>query len=202
VFGLISQYRSQVYDAFGTVPKERILEVVDALLRVHRRQGNVFVLCPPEDSADRSPCAYELAQGIGAGPFDFRVVRLYGAPGDIVSWQNDWAYEDIYAEQLRGRVGHGDALIAISRQGRALGMARALHAARRAGATAIAIVGFAGGALKDEADICLHVRSDQADRVEDVQTMLVHTLCVALRRLLSPAPDGRSPSSEVAGAVP
>lgn len=194
---LIHQYADEVHDALQNVPEGRIMEGAQALLAVHRRRGTVFVLCPPEESDSVNHFVRELASGIGVGPFAFRLVRLYGSPAQVVAWQNDWAYEDIYAEQMRGVIRRGDAVIAISRRGENLNMVRALQAARRAGATTIAIVGYDGGLMKDVADIVLHVPAHQAEQVEDAEAMLEHVLCITLRRLLGQVRSEAVPSEAV-----
>ncbi len=194
----ISRYREEVHRAAETVPADQVMAAAQALRDVQRRRGTVFVLCPPDDAGSVSHFVSELEQGIGAGLFQFRLVRLYGAADQVIAWQNDWAYEDVYAEQLRAQVRAGDAVIAVSRRGQSLGMARALRAARRSGATALVVVGCDGGELMDLADVCLHVRSDRPEQIADVQTMLAHMLGAGLRQLL-----GRGmPAEEPGGSKP
>lgn len=189
MLALIDQYQGEVYGALRTVPAERIVEALVALQDVDRRRGTVFVLCPPSDGENARRLAEELERGVRAGSFGFRVVRVSGLPGQIAAWQNDWAYEDIYAQQLQGLAGRGDLVIAISRQGQAPGPARALQAARHSGAESLAIVGHDGGLLGESANICLHIQSQQAEQVEDVELMLVHILSVGLRRLVRQSPQ-------------
>jgi D-sedoheptulose 7-phosphate isomerase len=182
---LTDRYREQTHAALSSVPDAQIMAAIQALRQVHERRGTIFVLCPPEDGTNVGHFVRELNEGIGAGPFAFRLVRLYGAPGQIIAWQNDWAYEDLYAEQMRGTIRNGDLVIAISARGDSLGMARALQAARRAGAQTVALVGYGGGEIKQYADICLHIQSDETARVEESQMALEHLLCDALRQSLS-----------------
>jgi len=183
---LIAQYQSQVHDALCTVSTEPIVEALEALRQVHGRRGTVFVLSPPEGGGTAERLAQELERGIAAGPFRFLLVRLPGTPRLVASWQNDWAYEDIYVRQLQGVAHPGDVAMAISPQGQSAGLARGLETARRAGAVGIGMVGFDGGLLREASNICLHVRCERVEQVEDVQLMLVHILSVTLRRLLGP----------------
>jgi len=185
----IDRYLDQVYEAARTVPGEQVLAAAHALVEADRRGATVFLLCPPDDGESVGHLANELQCGIAAGPFHFRLERLFGTPGQAAGWQVGWAYEDIYVAQLRGRVSPGDVLLVISRRGRSLGMVRALEAARRSGATTVAMVGFDGGAIKELADVCLHVQSDRIEQVEDVQMMLTHMLSAALRDLLAASPQ-------------
>ncbi len=181
---LIDQYRDQVHEAARSVPGERVVAAAHALLEVHRRRGTVFVLCPPEDGESARHFVAALEQGIDAGPFQFRLVRLYGTPAGIIAWQNDWAHEDVYVQQMRAEIRPGDAVIVVSRRGQSLGLARALQAARRSGAVTLAVVGFDGGIARGLADVCLHVRCSRPEQVEDVQVMLAHMLSLSLRHLL------------------
>lgn len=189
VLALIDQYQGEVYVALRTIPAERIVEALVALQDVDRRRGTVFVLCPPSDGENARRLAEELERGVKAGTFGFRLARVSGVARQIAAWQNDWAYEDIYAQQLMGLAGRGDLVIAISRQGQAPGLARALEVARRGGAESLAIVGHDGGLLKGSANLCLHIQSQQAEQVEDVELMLVHILSVGLRRLVRRPPQ-------------
>ncbi len=182
--GLIEGYRQQVYEALGSLGEAEVAAAVAALVAVHHGQGSVFVLCPPEDGGEADHLARELAKGVSAGQLAFKLVRLEGSPRRATAWQNDWAYEDIYAKQLGGAVRNGDAVIALGGRGQALGMIRALQVATRSGARAIAIVGPNGGMLQNVADICLHVRAGQAEQVENVQLMLAHLLGAGLRTAL------------------
>jgi len=181
----VEQYRRQLYAALQAVPEAQIMRAAEVLLEAHRRRSAIFVLCPPEDGGTVGHFVHELAGGIGNGPFAFRLVRLYGSPGEIVAWQNDWACEEIYSEQMRGVIRPGDVVTAISHRGQAPGMVRALQAARRSGARTIVLAGPEGSQLEEQADICLRVEAGRAEQVEDVELMLEHMLCVTLRWLLS-----------------
>jgi D-sedoheptulose 7-phosphate isomerase len=181
----IDEYLDHVYRAARTVPGEQVLAAARALAEAHSRGATVFLLCPPDDGESVGHLANELQWGVAAGSCRFHLERLFGTPGQAAGWRPDWAYEDVYVQQLRGRVSPGDVLLVISRRGRSLGMVRALEAARRSGATTVVMVGFDGGTIKDLADICLHVQSDRLEQVEDVQMMLAHMLSSALRDLIA-----------------
>lgn len=183
--GVVDRYLDDVYQAARSVPGERVLEAARALAEAERRGATVFLLCPPDDGETVGHLANELQCGIASGPFHLRVERLFGTPDQAAGWRADWAYEDVYVEQLRGRVSPGDVLVVVSRRGRSMGMVRALEAARRSGATTVVLVGFDGGAIKDLGDICLHVQSDRVEQVEDVQMMLAHMLAMLLRESLA-----------------
>jgi len=199
MFGFLRQYQDQVYDALRSISEAAIAEATSALVEVHRRRGTIFVLCPPEDSSSVEHFVRELSQGMNPGlggaqvaggsarspAAGFRLVQVLGSPRQIVAWQNDWAYEDIYAEQIRGRIRRGDVVLAISRRGDTANVVNALQAARALGAVTISLVGGKGSGIREASDITLHAGTEQPEQVEAIQTIVEHMLCVALQRALA-----------------
>ncbi|MCL6431496.1 MAG: SIS domain-containing protein [Anaerolineae bacterium] len=202
VRGAVAGYREEVYRALQTVPEARILEAIRALQQAHRCEGRVFVVASPADERVGQHLSEELAYGTAAGAFRFRPVPLESSLGPMAAWQSDWVYDDACTGRMRGLVARGDVILALSRRGQEPGLVRALEAARRAGAMTIALVGFDGGMLADAADICLHVRSSSLDQIEDVQTILVHSLCHGLRALLAAEAASSAAPQQAAPATP
>ena len=99
---------------------------------------------------------------------------------------NDSAFEDIFEMQLRGRVGAGDVVYAMSVSGNSENLVRALEHARGAGATTIGICGIDGGRMKGRCDIVLHIPTtpDEYGPVEDIFSVLDHMIAtyLAMRR--------------------
>ena len=60
---------------------------------------------------------------------------------------NDYSYDEIFEEQLRGLVEPGDVAIGISASGNSPNVLRAVEYARSHGAATLGLVGFGGGKL-------------------------------------------------------
>ena len=75
---------------------------------------------------------------------------------DNVSWLtalgNDEGYERVFAGQLENFARPGDVLIVISASGNSRNLIRAVELARSRAMVTIALLGFDGGALKDQVD--------------------------------------------------
>jgi len=89
---------------------------------------------------------------------------------------NDFGFETVFAHQLRLIGRRGDVLIAVSSSGNSGNIVAALDAAREIGITTIGLTGFAGGVLRDRADVSLHAPANNYGIVEDAHQALMHIL--------------------------
>jgi D-sedoheptulose 7-phosphate isomerase len=169
----------------GKLPLSQIQEAVDVLLKANLSGGTVFLLGNGGSAATASHFACDLAKGaIAANRPRFRVVALTDNVPLMTAWSNDTSYENLFAEQLRNLMRHGDVVIAISGSGNSINVLRAVKLAREGGATTIGLAGFAGGLLRTLVDVPIVVPSDCMEQVEDVHLVLCHSISTALRQKL------------------
>jgi D-sedoheptulose 7-phosphate isomerase len=122
----------------------------------------------------------------GARPFDTRCltdnVALYTA------WANDAPRDDVFANQMRGLLRAEDVAILISvhgGKGFSGDLVHALRYARQQGAATIALVGFDGGLLHQEATCSILVPVDSTPQAEGTHLVIEHLLMDRLRRRLA-----------------
>ena len=113
----------------------------------------------------------------------FRTVSLVDNPALVTAWGNDSGYDQVFVEQARTLMAPGDVLVAISGSGNSRNVLLAAGHARSLGCPVIALVGFAGGALKDLADVPLVVPGRTIEQAEDGHLILNHAICTAIRAL-------------------
>ncbi len=89
---------------------------------------------------------------------------------------NDLEFAEVFSKQIEYFGREGDVLIAISSSGRSENILRAVARAQERGMTAIGLSGFSGGALREMADISLHVPVDNYGVVEDAHQALMHII--------------------------
>ena len=89
---------------------------------------------------------------------------------------NDYAFEEIFARQLRALGQPGDVLIAFSTSGRSANVLRALEACRVLKIASIAFLGKDGGAAVPLADCALIVPHADTARVQEAHLFLMHSL--------------------------
>jgi D-sedoheptulose 7-phosphate isomerase len=170
------------------MPMAAIASAASELLECQRRGGTIFVLGNGGSAATASHFACDLAKGTRSdGRPTFRVVALTDNVPLITAWGNDEGYERVFADQLAALVRPGDVVVAISASGNSPNVLMATQAARRGGATTIALTGGSGGKLAPLADVVVRVPGGSIEQVEDAHLIVAHSLCVGLRAELRPA---------------
>ena len=185
VLGSIQQYLEDVRDTLASLPLDHIQDVVDVLLSANYVGSTVFTLGNGGSAATASHFACDLAKGtITPGRPRFRVVALTDNVPLMTAWSNDVAYEDVFAEQLRGLIRQGDVVVAISGSGNSPNVLRAVELARRMGGITIGFSGFDGGQLSTLVDVPVVVPSECMEQIEDVHVVLCHLTSTVLRERL------------------
>jgi D-sedoheptulose 7-phosphate isomerase len=98
----------------------------------------------------------------------------------ITSIANDYAYEDIFAKQIRALGRQSDVLLAISTSGNSENVCRAIVAAHEREMKVVALTGRDGGRmadLLDESDVEIRVPATRTARIQEVHLVVIHCLC-------------------------
>ncbi|RHR06677.1 SIS domain-containing protein [Pseudoflavonifractor sp. AF19-9AC] len=96
---------------------------------------------------------------------------------------NDISYDDVFVIPLKAKLHQGDLVIGISGSGNSENVVRAIRYAREHGAKTVALVGYSGGKLLQEAEHAVHVNIDNMQIVEDVHMILDHMMMYVLASL-------------------
>jgi D-sedoheptulose 7-phosphate isomerase len=95
-------------------------------------------------------------------------------PSVMTAIANDYAYADVFARQVEALAGRGDVCVGFTTSGGSENVVRALQAARRRGATAVAITGRDGGRAAALADRAIVVPSDDTARIQELHLLITH----------------------------
>ena len=118
-------------------------------------------------------------------PRRFRVTSLCDNTELITAWANDSGYEVIFSEQLKTFAEEGDLLIAISASGNSPNIIRAVDVAKLKGMKVIGLTGFAGGKLRELADVPIHVESKDYGIIENCHLIFGHLATKYLQDLVT-----------------
>jgi D-sedoheptulose 7-phosphate isomerase len=100
---------------------------------------------------------------------------------------NDYAFEQIFSNQVRALGQAGDVLLAISTSGNSVNVLAAIQEAHGREMIVIALSGKGGGALSEvlaDTDIHICVPSDRTARVQEVHLLTIHCLCDGIDAML------------------
>jgi D-sedoheptulose 7-phosphate isomerase len=134
-------------------------------------------------AADAQHFAAELVNRFEAERPPLAAVALTTDSSNLTSIANDYAWEQVFAKQLRALGRRGDVLLAISTSGNSKNVLEAVHAAHELGVRVIALTGNGGGKMAamlkaDDVHIC--VPHKQTARIQEVHLLALHCLCDAI----------------------
>jgi D-sedoheptulose 7-phosphate isomerase len=98
----------------------------------------------------------------------------------LTSIANDYAYEDIFAKQIRALGRQNDVLLAISTSGNSENVNRAILAAHERGMKVVALSGRDGGrmtVLLGDNDVEVRIPATRTARIQEVHLLVIHCLC-------------------------
>lgn len=172
------EYFEELQRASTALSYRQVNEIADALLRTHESGGTVYTFGNGGSASLASHFACDLGKGTAYcnGGKRFHVLSLADNTPILTAWANDYCFEDVFSEQLKGFVRPGDVAFAISASGNSKNVLRALQAAREAGATTIGISGFQGGQMRPLCDFCVVVPSNNMQIIEDVHLSIAHAI--------------------------
>ena len=100
---------------------------------------------------------------------------------------NDYAFEQVFAKQVRALGRKGDVLLAFSTSGNSSNVVAAIDAAREREMHVVALTGKGGGRIGEllgDGDVHICVPHDRTARIQEVHLLTLHCLCDAIDRTL------------------
>src|SRR3989441_9128474 len=95
----------------------------------------------------------------------------------VTAIANDYAFEEIFARQVKALARTGDVAIGISTSGESKNVLKGLQAARQSHAMTIGLCGQKGQ-MKLYCDILLSVPSDETSLIQEMHISIEHLLCL------------------------
>ncbi|HEX7052475.1 MAG TPA: phosphoheptose isomerase [Burkholderiales bacterium] len=148
-----------------------------------RRGGKVMACGNGGSAADAQHFAAELVNRFERERPPLAAVALTTDSSTLTSIANDYAYEQVFAKQLRALGRRGDALLAISTSGNSANVVEAMRAAAELGVRVVALTGNGGGrmaALLGEDGVHVCVPHQSTARIQEVHLLALHCLCDAI----------------------
>lgn len=164
----------------SVIELEAASEAVAQLLVTALRAGAKVIAFGNGGSATQaSHLAGELIGRFSKTRRPFPAVALVGDPGSVTCIANDFGYAALFERQVEALARPGDVAIGLTTSGRSENVRRGLDAARRGGATSVALTG-AAGLIDATADHVIRVPSTNTASIQEVHLMLLHAWCVSV----------------------
>lgn len=139
--------------------------------------GKILFFGNGGSAADAQHLATELTVRYKKNRPPIAAISLSTDTSALTAIGNDFGFDDIFARQVEALARPGDVAIGISTSGNSENVVRALTAATKAGATAVAFTGQGGGRLAGIVDLLIAVPSSDTARIQEMHILLGHMLC-------------------------
>lgn len=191
-------YRDREIEVYQRLNLEDVNKVMNVLEEARLAERHIFICGNGGSAATASHYAGDFNKGVNMGLLGIDVhgenntsvaekVRNTNIPlykfeclsdniPTMMAVSNDESYAEAFRYPLSIKMKKGDIVIGISGSGNSANVVNALLFAKEAGGTAIAIVGYSGGKMKEIADYSIHVDINDMQIAEDLHMVLDHMM--------------------------
>ena len=157
-----------------------IAQAVEAMVSSLLANGKIMACGNGGSAADAQHFAAELLNRFEMERPPLAAMALTTDTSTLTSIANDYAFDQVFAKQVRALGQPNDVLLAISTSGNSPNVVEAIHAAHEREVRVVALTGRNGGAigpLLKHSDVHICVPSDRTSRIQEVHLLVLHCLC-------------------------
>jgi len=161
-----------------------IAKVSELLIEGFRKKNKVILFGNGGSAADAQHIAAEF---VGRFAFDraaLPALALNVNTSCLTAIGNDYGFDLVFSRQIEA-LGHaGDVAVGISTSGNSANVIQAISVAKKMGLHTIALCGKKGGKMKNAADYCVCVPSDETPRIQECHILIGHIISELVERSL------------------
>ncbi len=139
--------------------------------------GKILWMGNGGSAADSQHLAAELVGRFSRERGGLASIALTTDTSILTAVANDYGYEKIFARQIDALCTSDDVVVGISTSGNSVNVLEAIQSAKARDALTIGFSGHDGGSLKEVADFCLIVPSNDTARIQEGHILMGHLLC-------------------------
>ena len=176
------QIEQQIKDSsatqFACLEQSELIANISSLVIAAFRNGHkLFLFGNGGSASDAEHIATELSGRFKLERPSLPALSLTANTSTLTAIANDYGFEMLFSRQLEGLATKDDVVIGISTSGNSPNVINGLKFAKSVGATTIAMTGKSGGKLKEFAEYCLCIPSDDTPRIQEAHILIGHILC-------------------------
>lgn len=157
--------------------ESKVVEASELVLASLKSGGKLLVCGNGGSAADSAHIATEFTCRFQDDRRPYPAMALSTDGGLLTAIGNDYAFQEIFARQVRAFGKPGDVLIGLSTSGKSRNVLSAIEEAKRIGMKVVVFLGKGGGFTKGAADIELQVAGNVTARIQEAHKFLLHVLC-------------------------
>ena len=166
--------------------EKQVTTVVEAVCAAFRSKKKILLVGNGGSAAEAQHMAAEYTATLNMKNFrkGYPAIALTTDTSFLTAWSNDFGFRDVFARQVETLGSKGDILFAYSTSGNSENIIRAISQAKRNSLYVIGFSGKHGGQIAEMCDICFVVPSESTARIQEVHTLLGHTICAQMENTL------------------
>jgi D-sedoheptulose 7-phosphate isomerase len=177
-----STYVAELTQALRLLDLQAVERLAQVLHHAYLRNRTVFCIGNGGSASTASHLAADLSKlTTRPGQARLRCMALVDSVAALTAAGNDFAYDDVFVEQLRTFMEPGDVVIGISTSGRSKNVLRAVEYANNCGGITVGITGADGDALRAITADSVSIASLSVQQIEDLTMVAGHMACLATR---------------------
>lgn len=161
---------------------KKICLTVKAIIEAYKSDKKVILFGNGGSAADAQHIAAELVNRLYFDRKSLPAEALTVNASVLTAIGNDHSFDKIFSKQIEGIGKMGDVAIGISTSGNSKNVIEAINIAKEKKLFTIGFMGRSGGKIKEIADICLQVPSDDTPRIQEIHIMLGHIICEIIEK--------------------
>ncbi len=159
-------------------------EVASAFVRAIRAGKKVLFCGNGGSAADAQHVAGELMGRFLIEREPWPAIALTTDTSILTAVGNDWAFEDVFARQVRALARPGDIVVGITTSGKSPNVLRALDDAKAKGAVRVGFTGMRGSVLAEHTDLCFRAPAVDTPRIQELHILAWHSICEVVEAAL------------------
>jgi D-sedoheptulose 7-phosphate isomerase len=157
-----------------------IAQAVQAMLACVTSGGKVLACGNGGSAADAQHFSAEFVGRYERERPELAAIALTTDSSILSAIANDYAWDRVFAKQVRALGQAGDVLLALSTSGNSSNIVAAIEAAHEREMSVVALTGRGGGkigAMLRETDVHICVPHERTARIQEVHILAIHCLC-------------------------
>jgi D-sedoheptulose 7-phosphate isomerase len=162
----------------------QITEATRLVIDAFKKGKKLILFGNGGSAADAQHIACELVGRLGKERKALPAIALSTNTSNLTAIGNDYGFEATFSRQMEALASEGDVALGISTSGKSPNVLEAFKVAKERGLKTIALSGKGGGSLKNLADICIVIPSNNIARIQEAHITIGHSICMLIEKEL------------------
>lgn len=154
-----------------------VINIAELIIEAYRNGKKVILFGNGGSAADAQHIAAELVGRYYIDRDPLPAIALTTNTSSLTAIGNDYTFDIIFTRQLKALGHNGDIAIGFSTSGNSENIVQALKIAKEKGLVTVGFTGKSGGKVRDMADYCVCIPSNNTPRIQEGHITIGHIIC-------------------------